>query len=108
MEVVKFAPKSTYNETIVVKQATLYCKLAHNRIATLQFKKVKSPKQPCFTLEQIELLLANADTWVMTMYTTLAFTGIRIDELERIVDSYLISMFPRKVTTYCSETFILQ
>ena len=47
-------------------------------------KKVKSPKQPCFTVEQVELILSNADVWTVPMFATLAFTGMRIGELRQL------------------------
>lgn len=43
-----------------------------------------SPKQPCFTIEQVELLLSNAEPWAMPILATLAFTGMRIGELREL------------------------
>ncbi len=48
------------------------------------FPKVKSPKQPCFTIEQVELLISNADPWAVPMFAALAFTGMRIGELQQL------------------------
>ena len=80
--------KSIYNETIVIKQlfkwAVKYGYLSHNLIAPIQFKKVKSPRQPCYTLEQVELLLSNAEPWVMPIFSTLAYSGMRIGELQQL------------------------
>ncbi len=80
--------KSIYNETIVIKQlfkwAVKYGHLAQNLIAPIQFKKVKSPRQPCFTLEQVELLLSNAEPWAAPIFSTLAYTGMRIGELQQL------------------------
>ena len=79
------SPKTIYNETIVMKQlfkwATREDHLARNTIGSLRFEKVRSPKQPCFTMEQVELLLSNAEPWVVPIFSTLAFTGMRIGEL---------------------------
>ena len=80
--------KSIYNETIVIKQlfkwATKNGYLSRNLLESLHFEKVKSPKQPCFTIEQIELLISNAEGWAVPMFATLAFTGIRIGELQQL------------------------
>ena len=55
------APKSIYNETIVIKQlfkwATKNGYLSRNLLELIHFAKIKSPKQPCFTIDQVELLL---------------------------------------------------
>ena len=80
--------KSIYNETIVIKQlfkwALKHGHLNQNLIASLQFQKVRSPRQPCFTIEQVELLLSNADPWAVPILSTLAFTGMRIGELQQL------------------------
>ncbi len=80
--------KSIYNETIVMKQLFKWAEknghLKQNLIASLQFAKVKSPRQPCFTLEQVELLLSNAEPWAVPILSTLAFTGMRIGELQQL------------------------
>ena len=44
----------------------------------------QTPKQPCFTIEQVELLLLRAERWAVPMFATLAFTGIRIGELQQL------------------------
>jgi site-specific recombinase XerD len=57
--------KSIYHETIVIKQmfkwATRNGFLSQNLLEPIRFTKVKSPKQPCFTMEQVDLLLSNAE-----------------------------------------------
>ena len=35
-------------------------------------------------MEQVELILSNADAWAVPMFATLAFTGIRIGELQHL------------------------
>jgi integrase len=50
----------------------------------LRFEKVKSPKQPCFAVEQVELLISNAEGWAVPMLATLAFTGMRLGELQQL------------------------
>jgi len=80
--------KSIYHETIVIKQLFKWAAkdgyISRNLLAAIRFEKVKSPKQPCFTIEQVELLLANADPWVAPMFAALAFTGMRIGELKQL------------------------
>jgi len=82
------SPKSIYSETILVKQLFKWASrnglVEQNPIASLQFANVKSPKQPCFTLEQVELLLSKAKPWMMPILAMLAFTGIRIGELAQL------------------------
>jgi len=84
----RLSEKSMYNETIVIKQLFKWAAkngyLSRNLLEPLRFEKVKSPKQPCFTIEQVELLLSNAERWTVPMFTTLAFTGMRIGELQQL------------------------
>jgi len=84
----RLSDKSIYNETIVIKQlfkwATRHGYLSINLLEPIRFEKVKSPKQPCFTIEQVELLISNAEGWAVPMFATLAFTGMRIGELQQL------------------------
>jgi site-specific recombinase XerD len=84
----QLSDKSIYNETIVIKQlfkwATRHGYLSRNLLEPIHFEKVKSPKQPCFTIEQVELLISNSEEWAVPMFATLAFTGIRIGELQQL------------------------
>jgi site-specific recombinase XerD len=84
----RLSDKSIYNETIIIKQlfkwATKNGFLSRNLLESLHFEKVKSPKQPCFTIEQVELLISNAESWAVPMFATLAFTGMRIGELQQL------------------------
>lgn len=81
----KLSEKSVYNETIVIKQLFKWIAkngyLSRNLLEPIRFEKIKSPKQPYFTIEQVELLLSNAKRWAVPMFATLAFTGMRIGEL---------------------------
>jgi integrase len=58
--------------------------LSRNLLEPIRFEKVKSPRQPCFNVEQVELILSNADAWAASMSATLAFTGMRIGELKHL------------------------
>ena len=82
------ADKSIYHETIVIKQlfkwATKNGYLSRNLLEPIRFEEVKSPKQPCFTIEQVELLISNAEGWAVPMFAMLAFTGVRIGELQQL------------------------
>ncbi|MHC4727940.1 MAG: tyrosine-type recombinase/integrase, partial [Planctomycetota bacterium] len=84
----KLSEKSIYNETIVIKQLFKWAAkngyLSRNLLENICFAKVQSPKQPCFTVEQVELLLSNAETWAVPMFAMLAFTGVRIGELRQL------------------------
>ncbi len=85
----RLSDKSIYIETIVIKQlfkwATRNGYLSRNLLAAVHFDEVKSPKQPAFTIDQVELILANAESWAVPMFTTLAYTGIRIGELQQLL-----------------------
>jgi len=87
-EVHSLSEKSIYSETILLKQLFKWASkngyLSRNLLEALRFPKVRSSWQPCFTIEQVELLLANAETWAMPMFATLAFSGIRIGELQQL------------------------
>ena len=84
----KLSEKSIYNETIVIKQLFKWAAkngyLSRNLLETICLAKVQSHKQPCFTMEQVELLLSNAETWAVPMFAMLAFTGVRIGELRQL------------------------
>jgi len=84
----RLSPKSIYNETIVIKQLFKWAArngyLSRNLLEPIRFEKVKSPKQPCFTMEQVQLLISNAERWAVPMFAALAFTGIRIGELQQL------------------------
>ena len=72
--------KSINHETIVIelvlKWAARNGYLSRNLLEPIRFEKVKSLKQPCFSIEQVELILSNADAWAVYMFATLAFTGM--------------------------------
>ncbi len=80
--------KSIYGETILLKQLFKWASkngyLARNLLEALRFPKVRSAKQPCFSMQQVELLLANSEPWAMPMFSALAFTGIRVGELQQL------------------------
>lgn len=88
VEQCNLSQKSVYNETIVIKQLFKWAAkngyLSRNLLEPIRFEKVKSPKQPCFTIEQVEMLLSSAERWAVPMFATLAFTGIRIGELQQL------------------------
>jgi len=84
----ELSDKSIYHETIVIKQMFKWAArngyLSRNLLEPVRFAKVKSPKQPCFTMEQVELLLSNAEKWAVPMFAALAFTGMRIGKLAQL------------------------
>ena len=87
-EACRLSDKSIYGETVLLKQLFKWAektgRLSRNALALLRFDKVKSRLQPCYTIEQVELLLANAEPWAVPMFATLAYTGIRIGELQQL------------------------
>jgi integrase/recombinase XerD len=80
------APATLHHETTVIKQFVNY---AHERemIATNPLKKMKlkKPKQAApvaYTLDEVEAILGKAHERYRPIFELLAFTGLRIGELE--------------------------
>lgn len=79
------APKTIYNETIVIRQLVNFA-LAREMIATdplkgLKLKKPKPTSQPYWTAEEVERILAASPLSVRPAFTILWETGIRVGEL---------------------------
>jgi integrase len=47
--------------------------------------EAKSPQQPCFTPEQVKVLLDNADTILKPIFAVMAYTGLRFGEVRDLM-----------------------
>jgi integrase len=80
------APKTIYNETIIIKQLVNFAKsrrlVASDPLAGLKLREPKPTPQPCWTEDEVEHILASASPVYRAAYTALADTGLRIGELK--------------------------
>ena len=82
------APKTVYTESVILRQLV---KFAHSRgmLAKdpLQGCKLAKPKptpQPCWTMDQVETILSACKDAYRPVFTLLAETGMRINELAHL------------------------
>ncbi len=78
-------PKTKYTETVILRQLVNFA-LSRNMLGIdplrgLKLKKPKPTPQPCWTLEQLNKILAAAPAHVRPALTLLAETGMRFGEL---------------------------
>lgn len=80
------SPKTVYNETIVVRQVVNFAKsrgmLSGDPLNGLKISEPKPNPQPCFTREEVELILESSQEPQRSIYTVLADTGARIGEIK--------------------------
>ncbi len=80
-----FAEKTLQHRTIVVKQLIKWSEerdlLLRNPLKGLKVKKAQPSPQPCYTIEQVEVILDAAEGQQRDILEVLAFTGMRIGEL---------------------------
>lgn len=79
-------PKTRYTETVIIRQLVNFA-LSRDMIVTdplkgLKLKKPKPTSQPCWTYEQVQLILASSPDGVRPAFTLLAETGMRFGELQ--------------------------
>src|SRR5207244_4379733 len=79
------AEKTRYNKSTIIRQLINFA-LSRNMLATdpmkgLKLKKPKPTKQPCWTYEQVQQILAASPDEVRPALTLLAETGMRFGEL---------------------------
>jgi integrase len=83
-----YSPKSIYATLTLTKQVTKWAVKAklipQNHLADISIPIPKPRPQPCFTIAQIDRLLEVADESEKTAFATLAFSGMRIGELEQL------------------------
>ncbi len=80
------ADSTIYHESVVIKQLFNFAvareMLATNPLAKFKPKKPKSPEPVAFTLAEVEAILMEAHDRYRPIFEILAFTGMRIGELE--------------------------
>jgi integrase len=59
--------------------------LPTNPIAGEPVMEAKSPQQPCFTPEQVKVLLDNADPILKPIFAVMAYTGLRFGEVRDLM-----------------------
>ncbi len=78
--------KTVYNETVVVRQVVNFAKsrgmLSGDPLNGLKISEPKPTPQPCFTREEVELILEASQEPQRSIYTVLADTGARIGEIK--------------------------
>ena len=84
----EYADKTVYGALILAKQVFkwgfLEGKLREYRLGNAKVAKAKAKPQPCFTTEQVELIIANTEGFEKTALATLGYAGLRIGELEQL------------------------
>ena len=84
----EYQPKTVYSRLVLVKQVFKWA--WENKLLpeyTLLTSKLTEPlqsEQPCFTPEQVALLLEHADPLEAAIYATLAYAGLRIGEVRAL------------------------
>lgn len=77
-------PKTVHNDTVTIKQLVNFAvkrgMVADNPLKGLKIKKPKRTPQPCWTREQVDLILAEATSPHLEPLTFLAETGTRAGE----------------------------
>ncbi len=81
-------PKTLYHETVVVKQLVRYAVsrrlLKSNPLAELEVRKPKAPHRRAYTLHEVQEILRVAKEPWRLMFEVLAFSGLRIGELQHL------------------------
>jgi len=83
-----YADKTVYGALTLAKQVFKWGhaegKLREYRLAGAKIAKAKAKPQPCFTTEQVDLIIANIDGIDKAAFAILGFAGLRIGELEQL------------------------
>lgn len=84
----EYADKTVYGVLILTKQVFKWGyqegKLSEYKLVNAKVEKAKAKPQPCFTTEQVELILANTYDVERAALATLAYEGLRVAELEQL------------------------
>jgi integrase len=77
------------HETMVIKQ---FCRWCHSRalikanpLASYRVAKAVPKKRPAPTLQEVQTVLAKSPPWLRRILATLAFSGMRIGELQHLL-----------------------
>lgn len=80
--------KTIYNKTMIIRQLVNFAisrkHVAADPLAGLKLKKPKKRPQPCWSAEEVSVILAQCDDPQLSILTTLAETGTRIGELKHL------------------------
>ena len=83
-----YADKTIYGALTVAKQVFKWGhqegKLSEYRLAAAKVAKAKARPQPCFTTEQVELIIHHTTGVEQAAFATLAYAGLRIGEVEQL------------------------
>jgi integrase len=81
-------PKTLLNETVIIRQLVNFALkrewLQRDPLKNFKLRKVKPGPQPCWTLEEVEAILAAAIPGYRNALTILAETGMRMGELKHL------------------------
>ena len=84
-----YADKTVYGALTLAKQVFKWGhaegRLREYRLAGAKLAKAKARPQPCFTTDQVELIIANSEGIEKAALATLAYAGLRIGELEQLL-----------------------
>ncbi|XAM01582.1 site-specific integrase [Phycisphaeraceae bacterium D3-23] len=82
------SPKTRYVRLVTVKQAFKYVHQAgyieKNPLAPIRMHKPESKQQPCFSVEQVQELLKQADEHTRPIFALMAYTGLRFGEVAEL------------------------
>ncbi len=81
--------KTRYDRLVIVKQLFKWAcgkvkLLAQNPFVGESIAEPESQMQPCFTPEQVKILLAKADPHEAAIYTVMAYAGLRFGEVQQL------------------------
>ena len=83
-----YADKTIYGALILAKQVFKWAfqegRLREYRLAKAKVPKATAGPQPCFTTDQVELIVANTEGLEKAALATLGYAGLRIGELEQL------------------------
>lgn len=81
----ELSAKTRYDRLVIVKQCFKYAwrtkLIATNPLAGIAMDKPGSAPQPCFTPDQVAVLLDKADPHEAAIFATMAYTGMRFGEV---------------------------
>ena len=81
-------PKTVYTESVVIKQFFKWARdrklLVENPLADLRFKKPHRDSKPAPNLNDVNMILAAVKPPIFNWLAILAFTGMRVGELQRL------------------------
>lgn len=85
VEVDKIASYTLYSHTMIRKGWLLWCVsrnlLTQSSLASLKVSRPRRRKHPAATMEQLNQILSSASGYLVAVFATLGFTGLRIGEV---------------------------